>query len=323
MDSEESIFKNEYARLILALLVQQQTEIEKMLEDLEKELRLSNRFFPNSELAQVIQSLASMSSCNIKKGTLLYRCRLIDKENEAEYRKRLTEPFLSVVRKFLPAFDGKTAEEWIEFSLFFDQFPDEFIRLQEMNNQLSEQLSQPAFWGYDEIGSDAPPAGVSASGRVNPDGISYLYAAGDVRTAILEVRPVPTQYVSVAQIEVQEDITLYNFSKPMEVGEENKNLLAWTDYGEISRYFTRPCYGGSSYYLATQYISEYIKHIKGIDGRAAFDGLCFQSSLNCDGINYVLFDVSHEKKYRICNSSLYQVEDLLGNSKRILPIEDC
>ena len=42
--------------------------------------------------------------------------------------------------------------------------------------------------------------------------------------------------------------------------------------------------------------------------------------INPDGTNYVLFDVSSSRKYRICNSALYRVNDLLGNSTCILPM---
>lgn len=319
MGIEDNLSRDDYILLIYALCAKQQTEMEKMLANLEKELRVSNRFFPNTEIAQTIQSLASLSSYIIERGTILYRCRLIGKEDEAKYLERFNGPYLSLIRHFLPTFDENNGEEWVKFIFYFERHPDEYAEFQNMCQQLRKQQSQPAFWGYDAVNSDAPPVGLPASGRINPDGISYLYAAGDVKTAILEVRPVPTQYVSVAQIEILNDITMYSFSKPSEIDDEGKNILTWTDYGAISGYFTRPHYGGNAYYLATQYISEYIKHMKDNKGHVLFDGLCFQSSLNPDGTNYVLFDVSHKKKYRICNSSLYQVEDLLGNSKRILP----
>ena len=54
------------------------------------------------------------------------------------------------------------------------------------------KVLQNIFWGYDEKGSDAPPKGTASPGRINPDGISYLYAANDIQTAVLEVRPIPT-----------------------------------------------------------------------------------------------------------------------------------
>jgi hypothetical protein len=42
----------------------------------------------------------------------------------------------------------------------------------------------------------------------NLDGVRYLYAPNDIMTAILEVRLGPTQYVSAAEIEVPEDISV-------------------------------------------------------------------------------------------------------------------
>jgi len=319
MDNDYNIPNDEYAYLILALCAQQQAGIGKLLEELERELRLTNRFFPNNKLTQIVESLASKSSRQIKKGTKLYRCRLIGKEDEYKFLKRYTDPCVETIQRFIPSFDADNAEEQVKFYWYLTRHPEKTNLINEAFCRLKEQFSQVSFWGYDEAGSDAPPADVPASGRSNPDGISYLYAAGDIKTAILEVRPVPTQYVSVAQLEVLDDITIYSFAKPMVLAEDGEDWLSWSSHQEISRYFTRPHYGGSTYYLATQYISEYIKHMKDNDGHTIFDGLCFQSSLNPDGINYVFFDVSENKKYQICNSSLYQVEDLLGNSKCILP----
>ena len=193
---------------------------------------------------------------------------------------------------------------------------------QERHEQLLEKYSKISFWGYDEKGSDAPPKGTASPGRINPDGISYLYAANDIQTAVLEVRPIPTQFVSVAQVELLEDVTIYSFIKPSSLEADKSDPFDWVDYDEISRYFGQPNYGGKSYYLATQYISEYIKHLKDSNDQTIFDGLCFRSSLNPSGTNYVLFDVSQSKKYRICNSSIYQVNDLLGNTSCILPLSE-
>lgn len=56
------------------------------------------------------------------------------------------------------------------------------------------------------------------------------------------------------------------------------------------------------------------------DGQVRFDGLSFRSSLNPEGTNFVLFDVSPSRKYQICNSAVYQVNDLLDNSTCVLPL---
>lgn len=321
MGNDENIFDNEYALILFFFYLQQQQKTGEMLLELDKELRLSNRFFPNGKLIEIISSLSDISCLQIKKGTSLYRCRQIKKEEEKKFFEKLTEGWISLARNFVPTIDENSGvEEWIKLSTYFNIHKDELPRWERAYNQFVENYSRPSFWGYNEADSDAPPQGCSPSGRINPDGISYLYAASDIKTAILEVRPIPTQFVSVAQIEVVEDINIYSFAKPIQPDQEGKDWVSWIDYDEISKYFAQPNYGGSSYYLATQYISEFIKHMKTPDGQTSFDGLCFRSSLNSDGINYVLFDVSGTKKYRICNSAVHQINNLLGDSTCILPM---
>lgn len=327
MDNQENIFDFDsesfaYIIMFFYLQLQQQEETDKMLNELDKELRLTNRFFPNSKIIETIQSLSTICSLEIKRGTKLFRCRLIDKEEEHAFLQPLKDALTELIKKFVPGFDENAGmEEGLKASIYFSQHPDERCKLVKAYQPILEHYSKPSFWGYDKDGSDAPPPGCPASGRINPDGISYLYVAEDVRTAILEVRPVPTQYVSVAQIEIVEDLTIYSFVEPLKLDSEGKNCLSCVNYDSISKYFATPNYGGKSYYLATQYISEYIKHMKSPSGQVMFDGLGFCSALNPEGVNYVLFDVSDgSKKYRICNSSLCQVKDLLGNFEYILPM---
>lgn len=322
MDKQQNFFEDENWLIVFYFLIQQYAETGKMLRELENELRLSNRFFPESKMADTINSLAETSTIHLKKGTILYRCRLVNRENEDELFKKFSGELLELFRSFVPTLDDKGGtDQELTFALYFEAHPEELPRWEMARKQFIDSHSNVSFWGYDEKQSDVPPIGTASPGRINPDGIRYLYTADDIRTAILEVRPVPTQCVSVAQIEILEDISIYSFAKPLEIDSEGKNLLSCVDYDEISRYFATPNYGGKSYYLVTQYISEYIKHMKNPDGQAMFGGLCFRSSLNPDGTNYVLFDVSDgTKKYRICNSSLCQVKDLLGNFEYILPM---
>jgi hypothetical protein len=324
MNNEQNTYDNEYFISIIMLFIlqlQQKEKTNKMLEELDGELRQANRFFPNSELMEIIQSLSSISCLEMKKGTKLFRCRLVGKEEENNFLKPVVDAYISLVKNFVPDFDENAGmAEWLKFSVCFNDRPNEQRKWEKAHQQFIERYSGPAFWGYDEKNSDAPPPGRPAPGRINPDGISYLYVAEDIRTAILEVRPVPTQLISVAQIELTEDINVYSFAKPSSSDSDGENSILWTDYGEISNYFAIPNYGGKSYYLATQYISEYIKHMKNPEGQAMFDGLCFRSSLNPDGTNCVLFDVSDSRKYRICNSSLCKVKNLVGDFEYILPM---
>lgn len=322
MDKQQNFWDDENWLIIFCFLIQRYAETGKMLRELEKELRLSNRFFPESKMIDTINLLAETSAIHLKKGTILYRCRLVSKENEDKLFGKFSGELLELFRSFIPTFDDKGGtDQELTFALYFEAHPEELPRWEIARKQFMDIHSNVSFWGYDEENSDVPPVGTASPGRINPDGIRYLYTADDIRTAILEVRPVPTQCVSVAQVEILEDISIFSFAKPLEIDSGGENLLSCVDYDEISRYFATPNYGGKSYYLATQYISEYIKHMKNPDGQTMFDGLCFRSSLNPDGTNYVLFDVSDDtKKYRICNSSLCQVKDLLGNFEYILPM---
>lgn len=179
-----------------------------------------------------------------------------------------------------------------------------------------------AWWGYNETESDAPPQGIAGAGRINPKGISYLYAADNKKTAALEVRPVISQYVSIAEIEIKSDLNLFDFTTQYDLGCSQKEWDCSIVLSVLSEYFSSPNYSGDTAYLATQYISEYIKHIKTSNGKKLFDGLCFKSSLDNEGLNYVLFDISETKKYKINNSSIYQMMDLTGKLQQQLPLSN-
>ena len=230
MDSEQNTFDFNseefiYYVMIFLLHLQQQEKIDKMLDELNKELRQTNRFFPDSKLVEIVQSLSTISCLEMEKGTKLFRCRLIGKEQENDFLKPITDAYISLIKKFLPAFNENAGmAEWVKFSVYFNDRPDELCEWQKAYLKFVERYSGPSFWGYDKKNSDAPPPGYPSPGRINPDGISYLYVAEDVRTAILEVRPVPTQFVSVAQVELTEDIKVYSFAKPSSPDDDGKDM---------------------------------------------------------------------------------------------------
>ena len=62
--------------------------------------------------------------------------------------------------------------------------------------------------------------------------------------------------------------------------------------------------------------------MKDDNGNYYFDGLCFRSSLNQAGLNYVLFDTSKNRKYKVCNSKLCRITDLNGTLEQWLPIDE-
>lgn len=207
----------------------------------------------------------------------------------------------------------------IQIAFYLQKNEDKMQLWNKKIEKLFDKYGQKGWWGYDKENSDAPPLGMAGNGRINPKGISYLYAANNQQTAALEVRPVVSQYVSIAEIEIEQSVKLFDFTCNYKDAKEGKHFEQSIDLSVIGNRFAQPNYSGEEVYLATQYISEYVKHLKDKSGKNIFDGLCFKSSLDGKGYNYVLFDVLRPK-YRIKNSSVYQVLDLVGNLQLQLPL---
>lgn len=286
----------------------------------EQELYSGNRFFPQTDFMQWIEQLSDSSIITIEAGTKLYRCRTISHDDESV--------FLSPLHNVLNDFLGM--ENYVDpsnFDILYLEAEIEMIRTGKKTfdgnklKELLQPLKNKGWWGYSEIESGAPPASKAASGRINPFGISYLYAAGDSTTAALEVRPVPTQMVSIAEVEISEDMLLFDLT-PGGFCKESQDDRIRIFRERLSSYYSKPNYTGPRAYLVTQYISEYIKNMVTRNSNSHFDGICFNSSLNRHGINYVLFDTNSSPKYRITSSSVFKVRDVSGGLIPVLPIDD-
>ena len=295
------------------------------MQALEEELRRKNHFFPQKTILSYIDKVSSVAKYTVPEGTKVYRCRLISKAEEDRFFAPAVTAFSDELMKCFPqAKDVRECLDLLRAKCFVSdgqerKKEEEALKKASETAQVLVKKNAP-FYGYDEKESDAPPAEKAKAGRINPEGIVYLYAAKDVQTAILETRPVPTQYVSVAEIELKKDIHLFSFINMPVFDDEGENALTNVGYGAVGEYFSRPNYSDQSYYLATQYISEYIKNKTSEDGNIIFDGMCYKSALNPDGVNYVLFDTNPEtRKYKVLNSAVYQVKDLMGNSEQLLP----
>jgi RES domain-containing protein len=141
----------------------------------------------------------------------------------------------------------------------------------------------------DEMG--APPKGLPASGRINPEGISYLYVAKTSETAIAEVRPWRGAIVTIAMVEIQHacKIVSLNMSSPGAREGAPKSLEQITK-GIITEqvlrqmYFSAPAHINDRLaYLPSQYLAELIK-------AKDIDGIEYQSVLNPGGVNVALFN---------------------------------
>ena len=135
-----------------------------------------------------------------------------------------------------------------------------------------------------------PPSEVSPNGRMNPNGVSYLYLAGDRETAIAEMRPWLGEEISVGEFELLKDVRLLDTSNDntldtnLNHNAKPRNIenLIW---GRINQTLSTPVLKDEKNfkYAPTQYLAEYFKN-------RGFHGMIYRSSLRQGGRNYVVFD---------------------------------
>jgi hypothetical protein len=67
-----------------------------------------------------------------------------------------------------------------------------------------------------------PPQHLAISGRINPEGIPYLYCAGELDTAGAELRPWKGAYLTIGEVEIKQDITIADLT--LESNDDNWKL---------------------------------------------------------------------------------------------------
>ena len=160
-----------------------------------------------------------------------------------------------------------------------------------------------------------PPYKIATGGRANPIGISYLYVASDINTAIAEIRPHKSDFISVVKLEIPSNLKLVDLRNP-------KNILSpfvQIDYNiedlfkyiellqQLGEELSKPILPREAHleYLPSQYLAELIKDY-------GFDGIIYKSSVG-NGDNFALFsDESVEFK----KVELYEVKNLTFESSR-------
>lgn len=140
----------------------------------------------------------------------------------------------------------------------------------------------------------APPAGVAQAGRANPPGLSYLYVASDVETAVSEVRPTVADVVTVCRFLPVKNFKLIDLSEPrslvspfaLDLGSLSNVRASMGLLVVLSEDLTKPAppHKAAYDYLPTQYLCELIKNL-------GYDGVKYRSSLNSGGNNFAFFDV--------------------------------
>ena len=132
-----------------------------------------------------------------------------------------------------------------------------------------------------------PPQHLAISGRINPEGIPYLYCAEERDTAAAELRPGKDSYLTIAEIDIHQDIRIVDLT----IETEQDDLYLFHD--EFSELFSTQWPPELKLnYLVTQYFSEHFK-------AAGLKGVKYASAFNNGGNNFALF---HECDYEIAET---------------------
>ena len=169
------------------------------------------------------------------------------------------------------------------------------------------RISGEEVYSKNEMGP--PPNRLAIGGRANSKGISCLYLASDIMTTFHEIRARDLDYVSVGEFVPNKEIKLVDLSNlhkisPFSAGTFgcewfaiNMNILK-----KISDEIAKPLRRQDSEldYLPAQYIADFIKCL-------GYDGICYRSTLNVQGLNYAIFNC---KKFDCINVKLYHITSL-------------
>lgn len=158
--------------------------------------------------------------------------------------------------------------------------------------------SEKIFEGYNEDLSGAPPCDKAVEGRLNCEGVSFLYTGNDPKTVVYELRPIKNELISIAEFVTKRNLKMADLRKRSLRQIHDKEVL-YLVLSDIARDFSRPHYSGHKYWF-TQYLAGQFINMD-------FDGVIFDSSIYPDGHNVVFF---YPKDCRAINSHLYQVNKI-------------
>lgn len=302
--------------MLFILLMHIDYDTKKLWESFAEEVKTKNRFFPESELLNRITDIAERATCIIDKGEIFYRAR--DYSREDFLKNHIIISLAEIMKEEFSDLKLDTTDIFNESAMNIV-----FLHLcgnEEKRKRIIEKIdnlkeSRIFFYGYDKGNSDAPPSVCAKEGRANPKGISYLYAAKDIKTAILEMRPQMQKMYNIATIEIKRNAKMFDFTySSKELKEDEYSIVS--DLHRISEEFSKPNFGDPIEYAPTQFLCEYIKKL-------GYDGIKFKSAVSETGTNVLLFDVNEESRlYDITGSKIYTVNSLDIGISQVIPIEN-
>lgn len=156
------------------------------------------------------------------------------------------------------------------------------------------------FDGYSLDKMGAPPKKIVNAGRINPEGMSYLYLADSQNTTIYETRASLHDYVCIGKFEALCDMKVIDLTELENISVFSADL----DYAfhainrghlkRINEEVARPVRSSDSNleYLPTQYICDYIKSIQNEDnpGEQVYQGIMYESTMISTSYNLAVFN---------------------------------
>jgi hypothetical protein len=201
-----------------------------------------------------------------------------------EFRRRLqTENHFAVepdLRKLVEAVADRIAvtvpegQDWFRARLGVEA---RFSRSEGWNGKL-------VFQPYQDEALGSPPPSKAKAGRLNRDGVSFLYLASDPETACAEIRPHPSHHLSVGRFRSVRDLRLADLEADIAdfaSSDTELDLYAFVYAADSAMSLpVRPEDEGR--YSITQLIADVLRQL-------GFDGVAFKSSIQPGGRNICLF----------------------------------
>lgn len=156
-------------------------------------------------------------------------------------------------------------------------------------------FSQTVSFPHTEMG--APPAHLVGSGRINPEGIPYLYGTSSCQSAVSEVRPWVGAHISVARFITLKNLKLVNLTKRPQMSFNSRDSegqemfsgmqLAINTIFINKLFFAAPTHEQDKLsYITSQFIAERFKKL-------GADGILYPSVLSEGGLNICIFEPSN------------------------------
>lgn len=161
-------------------------------------------------------------------------------------------------------------------------------------------------WLPDSSELSAPPNRRARAGRMNPAGISYLYCALEMSTAIAETVSAPPQHIVVGTFKTARPLTVLNLCKlpplPSIFDSERRADREWIVFLErFVKSISEPVRkDGSEHidYVPSQIVCEWFAQVYEPDGKGTkLDGVIYPSAVLPGGKNLVLFPSERSYEY--------------------------